>query len=85
VKAYTGFTSFQQGSHLKAWLYRILTNTFINGFRERQSRNRNHRCCGVGSQLTWSTAVPGGRHISMRLSGLSLSRVAIGSAQASIA
>ena len=36
VKAYTGFRSFRAGTNLKAWLYRILTNTYINGYRKKQ-------------------------------------------------
>ncbi|WP_046319304.1 sigma-70 family RNA polymerase sigma factor [Mycobacterium sp. UM_Kg1] len=36
VKAYAGFRSFREGTNLKAWLYRILTNTYINGYRKKQ-------------------------------------------------
>ena len=36
VKAYAAFGSFTQGTNLKAWLYRILTNTFINTYRKKQ-------------------------------------------------
>lgn len=36
VKAFTAFKSFKAGTNLKAWLYRILTNTYINGYRKRQ-------------------------------------------------
>ncbi len=36
VKAFSAFDSFQQGTNLKAWLYRILTNTFINSYRKKQ-------------------------------------------------
>lgn len=36
VKAYAAFRSFEQGTNLKAWLYRILTNTFINSYRKNQ-------------------------------------------------
>jgi RNA polymerase sigma-70 factor (ECF subfamily) len=36
VKAFAAFTQFQQGTNLKAWLYRILTNTFINTYRKKQ-------------------------------------------------
>ena len=36
LKAYSSFTSFRPGTNLKAWLYRILTNTYINGYRKRQ-------------------------------------------------
>ncbi|MEU5852649.1 sigma-70 family RNA polymerase sigma factor [Saccharopolyspora shandongensis] len=36
LKAFSAFKSFAQGTNLKAWLYRILTNTYINGYRKRQ-------------------------------------------------
>ena len=36
LRAYRGFASFQEGTNLKAWLYRILTNSFINIYRKRQ-------------------------------------------------
>jgi RNA polymerase sigma-70 factor, ECF subfamily len=36
VKAYQAFAQFQQGTNLKAWLYRIQTNTFINNYRKNQ-------------------------------------------------
>ena len=36
AKAYASFHQFQQGTNLKAWLYRILTNTFINSYRKAQ-------------------------------------------------
>lgn len=35
LKAFQAFESFEQGTNLKAWLYRILTNTFINIYRKR--------------------------------------------------
>lgn len=38
LKAYRAFGSFQQGTNLKAWLYKILTNTFINSYRSRKRR-----------------------------------------------
>ena len=36
VKAFAAFGQFTQGTNLKAWLYRILTNTFINSYRKKQ-------------------------------------------------
>lgn len=36
AKAFAAFGRFEQGTNLKAWLYRILTNTFINDYRKRQ-------------------------------------------------
>ncbi len=38
LRAYRGFGGFRQGTNLKAWLYRILTNTFINRYRSQQRR-----------------------------------------------
>src|SRR6266508_1323418 len=38
LKAYRAFDSFTEGTNLKAWLYRILTNTFINTYRSRKRR-----------------------------------------------
>jgi RNA polymerase sigma-70 factor (ECF subfamily) len=38
LKAYRGFGGFQEGTNLKAWLYRILTNTFINSYRSKKRR-----------------------------------------------
>jgi RNA polymerase sigma-70 factor (ECF subfamily) len=34
AKAYASFHQFREGTNLKAWLYRILTNTFINSYRK---------------------------------------------------
>jgi RNA polymerase sigma-70 factor (ECF subfamily) len=36
LRAYRGFASFEEGTNLKAWLYRILTNSFINTYRKKQ-------------------------------------------------
>ncbi|HEV2068665.1 MAG TPA: sigma-70 family RNA polymerase sigma factor [Acidimicrobiales bacterium] len=38
LRAYRGFGGFEEGTNLKAWLYRILTNTFINRYRSQQRR-----------------------------------------------
>jgi RNA polymerase sigma-70 factor, ECF subfamily len=38
LKAYRGFGGFEQGTNLKAWLFRILTNTYINVYRAKQRR-----------------------------------------------
>jgi len=38
LKGYRSFHTFEQGSNLKAWLYRILTNSFINSYRSKQRR-----------------------------------------------
>jgi RNA polymerase sigma-70 factor (ECF subfamily) len=36
LRAFRGFASFEEGTNLKAWLYRILTNNFINTYRKKQ-------------------------------------------------
>lgn len=38
LKAYKNFDSFTPGTNLKAWLYRIMTNTYINTYRKKQRR-----------------------------------------------
>ena len=36
LKAYSAFHQFEEGTNLKAWLYRILTNAYINSYRKKQ-------------------------------------------------
>ncbi|WP_281171197.1 sigma-70 family RNA polymerase sigma factor [Glycomyces arizonensis] len=36
LKAYSKFHQFREGTNLKAWLYRILTNTYINSYRKKK-------------------------------------------------
>jgi RNA polymerase sigma-70 factor (ECF subfamily) len=38
LRAYRGFGGFEEGTNLKAWLYRILTNTYINAYRAKKRR-----------------------------------------------
>jgi len=54
VKAFAAFHQFEEGTNLKAWLYRILTNTFINTYRKKQ---REPRQAGVGEDIEdWQLA-----------------------------
>ena len=50
LKAYRGYGGFEAGTNLKAWLYRILTNTFINTYRARARRPRRP------SSTTWRSS-----------------------------
>ena len=36
LRAYRAFNQFEEGTNLKAWLYKILTNTFISSYRKKQ-------------------------------------------------
>jgi len=68
LKAYRAYGSFQEGTNLKAWLYRILTNTFINTYRAKRRRPEEtdvedveelylyHRLTGDGSTGTGRSA-----------------------------
>ena len=38
LKAYRAYASFEEGTNLRAWLYRILTNTYINSYRAAKRR-----------------------------------------------
>jgi len=53
AKAYGSFHQFQDGTNLKAWLYRILTNTFINIYRKAQ---RQPKQSGTETVEDWQLA-----------------------------
>jgi len=36
LKGYRSYHTFTEGTNLRAWMYRILTNTFINSYRKKQ-------------------------------------------------
>ncbi len=38
LKAFRGYDRFEEGTNLKAWMYRILTNSYINRYRAKQRR-----------------------------------------------
>jgi RNA polymerase sigma-70 factor (ECF subfamily) len=53
TKAYMNFHQFQEGTNLKAWLHRILTNNFINTYRKRQ---REPQRTGIDELEEWQLA-----------------------------
>ncbi len=38
LKGYRGFGGFTEGTNLRAWLFRIMTNSYINNYRKKQRR-----------------------------------------------
>lgn len=48
LRAYRGYHTFREGTNLKAWLFRILTNTFINEYRRRSRRPRETELDEIG-------------------------------------
>jgi RNA polymerase sigma-70 factor (ECF subfamily) len=53
AKAYASFHQFKPGTNLKAWLYRILTNAYINTYRKAQ---RSPRTSDDGNVEDWQLA-----------------------------
>jgi RNA polymerase sigma-70 factor, ECF subfamily len=83
AKAYGSFHQFRQGTNLRAWLFRILTNTFINSYRKRQrepqrsetteiedwqlARAASHTSCGLKSAEEQALERLPGSHVKMAL------------------
>jgi RNA polymerase sigma-70 factor (ECF subfamily) len=42
MKAYAGFSSFRHDTNFRAWMYRILTNAYINGYRKSQRQPQQY-------------------------------------------
>ena len=60
TKAYANFHQFREGTNARAWLLRILTNTFINSYRRRQREPSRVSTTGIEDwQLTQGWAEPG--------------------------
>ncbi|MGD7002970.1 sigma-70 family RNA polymerase sigma factor [Corynebacterium halotolerans] len=56
VKAYQAFGSFKPGTNLKAWLYRIMTNTYINSYRKKQRRPTQTSADDVTDRQLYTTS-----------------------------
>ncbi len=56
AKAYGSFHQFKPGTNLKAWLYRILTNTFINSYRKKQRQPQQSLTGDAGEIEDWQIA-----------------------------
>jgi RNA polymerase sigma-70 factor (ECF subfamily) len=55
LKAYRAYHTFKAGTNLRAWLFRILTNTFINEYRRRSRRPRETELDEVGEATPYRT------------------------------
>ncbi len=56
AKAFSAFHQFKPGTNLKAWLYRILTNTFINTYRKKQRQPQQSMTGDSGDVEDWQLA-----------------------------
>jgi RNA polymerase sigma-70 factor, ECF subfamily len=56
AKAFSSFHQFRPGTNLKAWLYRILTNTFINNYRKKQRQPQQSLTNEAGDVEDWQLA-----------------------------
>lgn len=63
LKAYNHFHTFRQGTYLRAWLYRIMHNTWINNHRKSQSRPTEHLSADIAD---WQHEVQRQHHNLMR-------------------
>ncbi len=65
MNAYAGFHSFQQNTNLNAWLFRILTNTYINGYRKKRRQPVQYSAEHVTDQQ-WAEAHTHSRPLGLR-------------------
>jgi RNA polymerase sigma-70 factor (ECF subfamily) len=63
AKAWAAFGTFEPGTNVRAWLYRIMTNTFISGYRRRDRAPMLLQDDLVDRVAlpTWPSARPAGR------------------------
>jgi RNA polymerase sigma-70 factor, ECF subfamily len=54
LRAYAGFNAFSEETNLRAWLFRIMTNTYINGLRRAQHHPSEYLCDHIADALVTS-------------------------------
>ena len=74
LKAFAAFHQYRPGTNLKAWLYRILTNTFINSYRRRQ-REPQHTSTGEIEDWQVARAEPTGSSSTQSAEATALERL----------
>src|SRR5262245_8436681 len=57
MRAHAGFGTFRSDTNLKAWLFRILTNTYINGYRRQRRQPLQYSTEEIAEQ-SLATAYP---------------------------
>ena len=58
AKAYAAFHQFTPGTNLRAWLYRILSNTFINTYRKKRREPAADLIPSIGEQAAGDALAP---------------------------
>jgi RNA polymerase sigma-70 factor, ECF subfamily len=84
VKAYANLGSFRQGTNFRGWLFRIMTNTYINDYRKKQ-RQPTHYPSGLitdallaTAPLHWPTGARSAEEQALNRLGDSIFRAAMG-------
>ncbi len=63
LKAYRHYDKFEEGTNLKAWLFRIMKNTFINNYRKKQARPIESDFADVEESMESRLTTPWGKAI----------------------
>ncbi len=62
-KAYKHYDKFEDGTNLKAWLFRIMKNTFINGYRKKRSQPAQSAFSDIEGSFETLAETEGGQRI----------------------
>lgn len=63
LKAYRHYDKFEEGTNLKAWLFRIMKNTFINNYRKKQARPIESDFADIEESMEHRLTTPWGKAI----------------------